>query len=146
MKFHESHSPLKREEIVSVETRLNRTWPPELWDFYMKHNGGRPEKRLFKSNGVGFLVHDFVPMKVDSGALQSDFVTVNSLWFKMAPEVISGSSFVIAHDELANALVYVCGEDRGGVFCTADYDTGSQELHLLAPSLALFMEGLTEVP
>lgn len=133
---------LTEDDLDRAEAQLGIPLPIDLRSFYLRTNGGRPEKRLFRRNEDGFLVHYFLPLIADDRRLD-DVVENFRIWEAVGPSETLSRSIPIAYDEAGNNLLYSLDpRSHGAIFATrADADSDRQ-VRYLCGSLDQFLAEL----
>ena len=114
VQINRSREPLDEQDLIQVETRLNRALPKEYRDFLTAHNGGRPEPNAFPiynnpSDDQG-LVHNFMCIK--DGDIY-DLLT----WVDRYRDRVPSNFLPIAKDPGGNLIcLSISGEDLGKVY------------------------------
>lgn len=141
LKIHKSEKAISEQDIKDLENRFKLKLPKELREFYLKFNGGYPEKREFVlKNGKRIGIHSFYSVKFGKTTLEktlNDFLTDEPVFFpqNMIPFAYDPGAFIfcIATDE----------ENKGNVFFWQHTKLGTdKELLFLSSSLNKFLDSL----
>jgi hypothetical protein len=62
-KFIRTVQPVTPTELAEVERVFRFSFPTQFRDHYLEHNGGRPQKNLFKKDDTIFVINEFLPIK-----------------------------------------------------------------------------------
>ena len=143
--FSRTGQPLSLKDIEEVEKGLGFSLPGDLRNFYLSHNGGRPNPRFFFKDEDWYGVHQFLAMKDDGKA---GFEETYRILVLLTPEFPRG--FIpIAVDEGGDYFLYcIEGGDYGKIFFNqSDYiDDPERFVVFLAENLISFIAALENAP
>jgi len=141
----DSNSPLTEDDVSRAEIELGLQLPGDLRSFYLKHNGGRPERRLFLRGDEGFLVEYFLPLVTESHKPGGSVISNFEIWQSVGASETLPQAIPIAFDSVGGNLLYsLDSKSRGAIFCTRSDSAPADRIRFLCPSLEEFLDGLQE--
>lgn len=144
-----SHRQLSESDLLQAEKEMGTDLPADLRAFYMRNNGGKPDKPLFVAGDEGFLVQCFEPLARDDEPKVNNVVKSYKTWQAVGDTDILRPAVPIAYDAFGNILLYSLDPRSLGAIFAAYHEGGPRSvdrLRFLCSSLAEFLAGLQDRP
>jgi len=138
--FTETEQPLTSNDLAKVELAFGFSFPADFRDHYLRHNGGRPQKSLFKKDDTVFVVSEFLPIKYGNMLFEDCFRDL-----KIEREVLPEHLVGFAVDPGGDYYCFsVRDNDYGSIWIYRGEHSDDPEraVEYLAPSLTKFLESM----
>lgn len=129
-------------DVGEVERKFGFSFPGDFRDHYLTHNGGRPEKNLFKKDDTVFVVSEFLPIKYGRTNCLFEDVFRD---LKIDQQVLPKHLVAFADDPGGDYYCFsVRDKDAGSIWIyRGDYsDEPDRAVEFLAKSLDEFLESM----
>lgn len=112
--FFEVEQPLKDEDIMRLERRLDIKLPELYRDHLLKHNGGYPNNACFSAEqGTGSCIHYFYAIYDGEYSNFYEYYFI----YKVEQQRMPNNIIPVAYDESGNQIcISVSGDDLGVVY------------------------------
>ena len=145
--FSDTEKNLTNEDLTELEKKYDFQFPKDIRDHYLAYNGGETERYLFMSNGRGFIVNRFIPIKytpVEGG----ETVEFN-LDMLRKDNIFPAWLIPFADDPGGDIYCFSLKKNEGGAiyYWSHEYDYGdNREKHVLylAKSIKDFIDTMVE--
>ena len=140
-RINDSLEILTDDDIKKVEKILNIELPRKIRNFYLKNNGGMPERDIFYSDGYEYMVNEFYPLILKN--MGDSVVKVHRELKDVLPDW-----FIVIGDDGGDGLYgfSIYTKELGAIYYwEGDYDYGENpENHVvyLSESIETFLDGM----
>jgi len=139
-------TPVTQGDLSEVENALSIRFPPQVRDFYLRTNGGRPYPHLFPKGDERFAIQQFLPIKYPNPRL-----TVESTYRDLTSDAATANFpkhlVPIGIDGGGDHYCFSAKDEKfGSIYCFSweHYDDPSRNTIFLADDFDQFVSALTE--